>query len=338
MSKMAGPAVSGKNSLNAADSASAGKKITNVLSSYVIYLILVVMIVAISALSGGRFLGFRNIMNVLRQVTITGTLAVGMTLVLITGGIDLSVGAVMAFAGVIAADLAHADSGVPVVVPIVVGILIGLAFGAASGALISFLNAPPFIVTLGMTSIARGCAYIYTQGSPIINLSDSFEFIGQGTVAGIPFPVFIFIAVIVLFAYILHFTKLGRYIFATGNNEAAAIASGVKTKLVKMFVYCACSALAGYAGLLLASRTSSAVPNAASGYELDAIAAAVIGGTSTAGGVGSMYGTIVGILILGILSNGLDLLNVSSYIQQVVKGIVIIMAVLLDVMNKKRNN
>lgn len=318
--------------------ASKGRSVTNVLSAYMIYLILAIMIVAISVLSGGSFLRFRNIMNVLRQVTITGTLAVGMTLVLITGGIDLSVGAVMAFAGVISADLAHAESGIPLFVPILVGVLIGLLFGAASGALISFLNAPPFIVTLGMTSIARGCAYIYTQGSPIIDLSDGFEFIGQGTVGGVPFPVFIFIGFIILFAYILHFTKLGRYIFATGNNEAAAIASGVKTKLVKMFVYCACSALAGYAGLLLASRTNSAVPNAANGYELDAIASAVIGGTSTAGGVGSMYGTIVGILILGILSNGLDLLNVSSYIQQVVKGVVIILAVLLDVMNKKRSN
>lgn len=315
---------------------SAGR-LASSLSSYMIYIILAVMVILISILSQGRFLGFMNIMNVLRQVTITGTLAIGMTLVLITGGIDLSVGAVMAFAGVIGADLAHIDAGIPLIVPILVALAIGLAFGAANGFLISYVKAPAFIVTLGMTSIARGLAYIYTQGSPIINLSDSFKFIGQGNIGGVPFPVFIFLLIIVLFTYILHFTKLGRYIFAAGNNEAAAVASGVNTKNVKMFVYCACGCLAGYGGILLASRTSSAVPNAASGYELDAIAAAVIGGTSTAGGVGSMYGTVVGILILGILSNGLDLLNVSSYIQQVVKGIVIIAAVLLDVANKRNN-
>lgn len=312
-------------------------KVSAVLSSYMIYLVLVIMIVAISALSGGRFLKITNILNVLRQVTITGTLAIGMTLVLITGGIDLSVGAVMAIAGVVSADLAHVDGGLPLIVSIVVGIGIGLLFGAISGWLVAWLNAPAFIVTLGMTSIARGIAYIYTQGSPIINLSDSFLFIGKGTVLGIPFPVYLFVAFVLINVYILHFSKLGRYIYAIGNNENAAIASGVKTKIVKLFVYCNCGALAGFTGLLLASRTSSAVPNAASGYELDAIAAAVIGGTSTAGGVGSMFGTVVGILILGILSNGLDLLNVSSYIQQVVKGVVIIAAVLLDVMNKKNS-
>ena len=313
------------------------RRVTNVFSSYMIYIVLILLIVIISVMSQGNFLRFSNIMNVLRQVTITGTLAIGMTLVLITGGIDLSVGAVMALAGCVGANMAHADSGVPLIVPLLIGLVIGLAFGVASGMLIAYLDAPAFIVTLGMTSVARGLAYIYTQGSPIINLSEEFEFIGQGTVGGVPFPVFVFLGIIVLFVVILHLTKTGRYIFATGNNEAAAIASGVKTRRVKLLVYCTLGLLSGYAGLLLASRTSSAVPNAASGYELDAIASAVIGGTSTAGGIGTMYGTVVGILILGILSNGLDLLNVSSYIQQVIKGIVIIAAVLLDVMNKNRN-
>lgn len=322
---------------NLKSGASSQPKAANILSSYMIYIVLVLMIVAISILSQGNFLRFSNIMNVFRQVTITGTLAIGMTLVLITGGIDLSVGAVMALAGVVGSDMAHADSGVPLIVPILIGLAIGLIFGLANGSLIAYLDAPAFIVTLGMTSIARGIAYIYTQGSPIIDLSDEFKFIGQGSIGEVPFPVFIFLGIIVLFVIILHMTKMGRYILATGNNEAAAVASGVKVKRVKLFVYCVLGLLSGYAGLLLSSRTSSAVPNAASGYELDAIAAAVIGGTSTAGGVGTMYGTVVGILILGILSNGLDLLNVSSYIQQVVKGIVIIAAVLLDVINKKRN-
>lgn len=312
-------------------------KISAIFSSYMIYFVLIIMVIAISILSGGKFLKITNILNVLRQVTITGTLAIGMTLVLITGGIDLSVGSVMAIAGVVAADLAHIDGSLPLSISIIVGVGIGLLFGAVNGFLIAYINAPAFIVTLGMQSVSRGIAYIYTQGSPIINLSDKFLFIGKGMVFGIPFPVYIFVIFIIFNIYILHYSKLGRYIYAIGNNEAAAIASGVKTKLVKLFVYCNCGALAGFTGLLLASRTSSAVPNAATGYELDAIAAAVIGGTSTAGGIGSMYGTTVGILILGILSNGLDLLNVSSYIQQVVKGLVIIAAVLLDVMNKKKS-
>ena len=309
--------------------------VSKIMSSFMIYIVLALLILAVCVMSGGRFLAVTNILNVLRQVTITGTLAIGMTGVLITGGIDLSVGSVMAIAGVLAADMAHTASGTPVIVAVLVGLLVGLAFGSLNGVLIAYLKAPAFIVTLGVQSIARGLAYIYTQGSPVIDLSDSYKFIGQGEILGIPFPVYVFIAIVAVEIFILHFTKLGRYIFATGNNESAAIASGVRTKNVKMFVYCSCGVLAGFAGLLLASRTSSAVPNAASGYELDAIAAAVIGGTSTAGGSGSVYGTVVGILILGILSNGLDILNVSSYIQQVVKGIVIIAAVLLDVMNKK---
>lgn len=310
-------------------------RMSRINSTFMIYIALVLLIVIVSVLSQGRFLAPKNILNVLRQVTITGTLAIGMTSVLVTGGIDLSVGSVMAIAGVISANIAHSYSNTPLAVSIFVALLIGLAFGALNGFLIAYLKAPAFIVTLGVQSIARGFAYIYTNGSPIIDLSVWFKFIGQGSIFGIPFPVYVFVVIILLAIYILHFTKLGRYIFATGNNEEAAIASGVRTKRVKMFVYCSCGLLAGFAGLLLASRTSSAVPNAAEGYELDAIASAVIGGTSTAGGTGSIYGTVVGILILGILSNGLDILNVSSYIQEVVKGIVIIAAVLLDVMNKK---
>lgn len=311
--------------------------VSEIFSSYMIYFVLVIMIIAIELLSQGKFLKITNVLNVLRQVTITGTLAIGMTAVLITGGIDLSVGSVMAIAGVVSADLAHVDGNIPLVVSVLASVGIGLAFGVINGWLIACVKAPAFIVTLGMQSVARGLAYIYTKGSPIIDLSESFKFIGKGSIGAIPFPVIIFAVFVIFNAFILHFSKLGRYIFAIGNNEEAAIASGVNTKAVKVYVYAVCGILAGFTGLLLSARTSSAVPNAASGYELDAIASAVIGGTSTAGGVGSIYGTVVGILILGILSNGLDLLNVSSYIQQLVKGIVIIVAVVIDVVNKNHN-
>lgn len=309
--------------------------IKSILSSCMIYLVLVVMIIMISIASGGRFLNINNILNVLRQVTITGTLAIGMTAVLVTGGIDLSVGSVMAIAGCVATDYAHSYSAVPFPAALLIGIGIGILFGFLNGVLIAYVKAPPFIVTLGVQSISRGIAYIYTKGSPITDLSEAYLFIGKGSIAGIPFPVFLFAAIILFNVYMLHFTKTGRYIYAIGNNEAAAIASGVNTKRNKLLVYINCGLLSGFAGILLASRTSSAVPNAAAGYELDAIAAAVIGGTSTAGGVGTVYGTAVGILILGVLTNGLDLLNVSSYIQQVVKGIVIITAVVMDVVNKR---
>lgn len=302
-----------------------------------IYFVLAILIIAISILSGGKFLATTNVLNVLRQITIVGTLTIAMAPVLITGGIDLSVGAVIAIAGAVAANMAHTEGALPIVIVLVIGLGIGLIFGAMNGSLVAYVGAPAFIVTLGIQSIARGCAYLYTQGSPIVDLNGAFLFIGKGEVLGIPFPVFIFVLLIALTAYILHFSKLGRYIYAVGNNEAAAIASGVNTKKVKMFVYCYCGLLSGYAGMLLASRTSSAVPNAASGYELDAIAGAVIGGVSTSGGVGTIYGAVVGTLILGILSNGLDLLNVSSYIQQVVKGIVIIAAVVMDMVIRNGN-
>uniref|UniRef100_UPI00359C4FFB ABC transporter permease n=1 Tax=Faecalicatena contorta TaxID=39482 RepID=UPI00359C4FFB len=311
--------------------------VNKILNTYGIFLVLAVMCIVISILSDGRFLAYRNIVNVFRQVSITGILAIGATLILITGGIDLSVGSVLALAGVIAADMAHPESGFPLAAVFLTAVVIGLAAGAVNGSLVAYAGAPPFIVTLGMTTAARGMALLYAKGQPIVDFKKSFNFIGQGSLLGIPVPVWILILITAVSGVILHSTKLGRYIFAVGGNEDAARASGISVKHVKFFVYLYMGALCGIVGLILSARTNTGAPNAGAGYELDAIAAAVIGGTSISGGKGHIAGTVIGMLILGVLSNGLDILNISTYIQQIVKGIVIVLAVLMDIVQTKRN-
>ena len=311
--------------------------VNKILNTYGIFLVLAVMCIVISILSDGRFLAYRNIVNVFRQVSITGILAIGATLILITGGIDLSVGSVLALAGVIAADMAHPESGFPLAAVFLTAVVIGLAAGAVNGSLVAYAGAPPFIVTLGMTTAARGMALLYAKGQPIVDFKKSFNFIGQGSLLGIPVPVWILILITAVSGVILNSTKLGRYIFAVGGNEDAARASGISVKHVKFFVYLYMGALCGIVGLILSARTNTGAPNAGAGYELDAIAAAVIGGTSISGGKGHIAGTVIGMLILGVLSNGLDILNISTYIQQIVKGIVIVLAVLMDIVQTKRN-
>ncbi len=252
-----------------------------------------------------------------------------MTFVIITGGIDLSVGSLVALSAVVATSFAH-PGAYPLVVPLLLGLMAGLVCGLANGALIAKWRLAPFIVTLGMMTAARGAALVYTGGRPVINLSDSYNWIGGGYLLGIPLPVVIFAVVVLLGIFILHYTRFGRYVFAVGGNEMAAMISGIKTGKVLIWVYTLTGGLAGVAGIVLSSRVMSASPAMGQGYELDAIAAVVIGGTSLMGGVGSIAGSIVGALIIGVMNNGLDMLNVSSYWQQVVKGAIIVIAVLLD--------
>jgi ribose/xylose/arabinose/galactoside ABC-type transport system permease subunit len=213
---------------------------------------------------------------------------------------------------------------------VALGILVGLACGTVNGVLIAKKRLAPFIVTLGMMTVARGLALVYTSGRPVINLSDSYNEIGGGSIGPIPFPALIFFGVVLLGAFVLHFTRFGRYVFAVGGNELAAKVSGVNTDRVLIGVYALAGALAGVAGIILSSRIMSGPPATGQGSELDAIAAVVIGGTSLSGGIGSIANTIVGVLIIGVMNNGLDLLNVPSYWQQVVKGLIIVLAVLLD--------
>ncbi len=284
-----------------------------------------------------QFLTVSNLTIIVTQVSINALLAFGVTFVIITGGIDLSLGSIVAVTGVTSAMLAHPDSN-PVLIPIVMGLLAGLLMGVFNGFIITKSKIAPFIVTLGTMTIGRGLALILSDGRPVSNLSDSFNYLGSGTIFGIPILILIFILVFALCSIILSKTILGRYIYAIGGNEQAARASGINIDRVKLSVYSISGLLAGLAGILLASRITTGQPNAGAGFELDAIAAVVIGGTSTAGGRGTMSGTLIGVLLIGVINNGLDLLNVTSYYQQVVMGIIIIGAVIIDSLNQKSNS
>lgn len=309
---------------------------TAFLTKYGIYFILLTMIVILSFLSS-NFFTLNNLLNILRQVSISGIIAMGMTIILLTGGIDLSVGSLMALAGVIAATFAHPEPHHNVILVILLALVVGAVCGIVNGIIVAFMRVNPFIVTMGMMTIARGLTLLYTDGRPITDFSDDFQFIGRGSIGVVSMPIIFFAAVCIISALIVHSSVLGRHIYAVGGNEQAAKVSGINTTKVKLFVYMYSGIMCGLAGILLASRTNAAAPNAAEGYELDAIAAGVIGGTSTSGGRGGIYGTIVGALIMVVLSNGLDILNVSSYIQQIVKGAIIIGAVCLDQTSKDRN-
>ncbi len=316
------------------ESKSPGALIKELMSRYGIYLVFLFMIIILAGLTES-FFTMKNALNVLRQASIFGILSVGMTLVIITGGIDLSIGSILAVSGVVATMLAHPDPKYPTILIVIVGISVGGAAGLINGFLAGYSKVTPFIVTLGMMTAARGFALIVSKGRGIINLSKDFQTLGQGVVLGIPIPIFFFAGIVLIGYLILHKTRIGRYIFAVGGNEVAATVSGINVARIKLFVYLFMGMLCGFSGVLLASRTNAGVPNAGGGYELNAIAAVVIGGTGLSGGKGTILGSVVGTLILCVLTNGLDILNVSSYIQQILIGVIIIGSVWLDQINSK---
>lgn len=280
------------------------------------------------------FLTSSNFLNVFQQISINFVVAVGMTFVIISGGIDLSVGSNIALSGLLMGILMK-NYNVPVFVTILVCILFSGVIGLINGMLISFLDLPPFIATLGTMSIVRGAAYTVTAGQPIYTFPTGFTAI-SGRVAGIPlWSTLIMLAVIALGWYILKYTRIGRFTYAVGGNESCAKLSGINLKKVKCFVYVVSGLCCGVAALLLSSRLDSAVPTNADGQEMDAIAAVVIGGTSMSGGEGSMIGTLIGILIIGIIANGLNLLGVAQGPQKMVKGLIIVVAVIIDVIRRK---
>ncbi|BBB47235.1 ABC transporter permease [Pelolinea submarina] len=294
------------------------------------FLILAVLVI----LSPNSFARPTNLINILKQASINGILATGMMFVIISGGIDLSVGSTVALAGVIAATYAHPGE-YPLVVPIALSMLVGLAAGIANGLIVAFGNIPPFIVSLGSMTIIRGLALIASNGQPVFNVTKAFENIAGGFVLQyIPHLVIFFLSVTAISAFVLTRTVFGRRVYAVGGNEATAKVSGINVNMIKIGVYSISGFLAGLAGLLLASRIVSGNPTAGQSYELDAIAAAVIGGVSMTGGAGKWYGTVIGALIIAVIGNGLDILNVSSHFQLIIKGTIIIVAVLLDVKGK----
>lgn len=289
----------------------------------------------IFALGSERFLLVDNLLNIALQTSMIAIVAIGMTFTILTAGIDLSVGSVMALAGALAAGLA-AKQGLATPVAIILALAAGGGIGAINGLLIVRGGVPPFVATLAMLAVARGATLVYTQGRPIAGLDESFIWLGNGKVLGLPVPVLIMLVLTAVAYFILRHTRFGLHVYATGGNPETTRLAGVSTDRVTLMVYVISGLCAALAGILLTARLWSAQPNAATGWELDAIAAPVLGGTSLFGGVGSVGGTVVGAFIIGVLSNGLNLLGISSYYQQVIKGIVFILAVMLDLFTKRR--
>lgn len=294
-----------------------------------------ILLCTIMALSQPAFLTVPNITNILKQISINGILAVGMTLVLISGGIDLPVGSIVAVACVASAYFAGADSSYPLIVPFVVAIAVGGLLGAINGAGIAYFGFAPFIMTLAMLTMARGLVLLITNARPIFNLTRPFINVSNTFFLGLPNLIWYFLIVLVICHILLRKTIFGKWTYAVGGNEAATRLSGVNVKRVKFILYSICGALAGLAGLLLASRITSGNPRVGDGYELDAIAAAVIGGVSMTGGSGTIIGTLIGVLILGVIQNGFDILGLSTFYQQIMKGVIILCAVLVDIRAKK---
>jgi ribose transport system permease protein len=281
-----------------------------------------------------EFLTTGNLSILVKHVAINAILAIGMTFVILSGGIDLSVGSVLALAGVVMATLLQEGWGV--LPAIAAGLAIGFGFGALNGVAIAWGRLPPFIATLGMMSIARGCALLFTEGRPVSGFEPTFRSLATARLLGIPAPVVITAAVYLAARFVLSSTRFGRYVYAMGGNEEATRLSGVNVRMHKTLVYGVSGLTSAVAAVLLTARLNSAQPIAGIMYELDAIAATVIGGTSLSGGEGGVGGTLIGALIMGVLRNGLNLLGVSSFLQQVVIGLVIVFAVLLDTVLKSR--
>ncbi len=309
-----------------------------------------VLLVIFFSVTNEFFFTSNNIMTVGLQTSTIALIGIGATCVILTGGIDLSTGSVVALSGVAAAMIVNA--GVPVPLGMVLGILVGGICGLVNGILVTQMKLPPFIATLGMMMVARGLALYVTNAAPVSGMPESFAALGNGALfkiieegpnglpkvvfAGIPYPVIIMIFITVLFTFALTKLKVGRYIYAIGSNEEAARLSGIKTNVVKIYAYVASGLLSGLTGVILASRLVTAQPNGGVAYELDAIASAVVGGTSLMGGVGTIPGTLIGSFIIGVLRNGLNMNGVSSFVQMIVIGLVIIVAVSLDQLRQSK--
>ncbi|MFO1073270.1 MAG: ribose ABC transporter permease [Geminicoccaceae bacterium] len=291
-------------------------------------LMVLAALVLLMALIAPNFNRVDNLLNIARAISVNAILAAGLTFVILTGGIDLSVGSIVAVAGVVAVVLAIA--GLPAPLAVLAGMLVGAACGLVNGALTAYLALAPFIVTLGTMTFLRGLAYTITAGQPIVSSSLNFKDIGNGYLMGIPVPVIVMAIVYLVAWFLLERTRYGRHVYAVGGNAQAARLAGVRVDRITTSVYVLAGACAGLAGVIFAARVISAQPTAGTGYELDAIAAVVLGGTSLAGGRGRIVGTLVGSVILGVLGTGLILLNVPFFTQLLIKGVVIILAVAID--------
>lgn len=303
------------------------KKLINQINIYRSVLILLVICVFATILSPS-FLSVTNLFNVFKQITVAGIVGCGMTFVILTGGIDLSVGSILGLSGVLASGVLASTGNTAAAVA--VSLIVGVACGAVNGFFVSVCGIPSFISTLGMMTLLRGVILVYTKGSPIPIKVDSYKFFGKGSIAGIPVPVIILIVVFLLAHYILTQTTYGRSVYAVGGNREAARLSGIRVKTSEFLVYTLNGLMCGMAGLILTARLGSAQSTSGTGIEMDAIAAVILGGTSLSGGVGFVLPTVVGAMIMGIIDNILTLMNVNPHATNIVKGAVILIAVLVD--------
>lgn len=304
-------------------------RIKQLISQYSILLILIIMVLVLSIIEP-RFLRPMNLLNIVRQITLIAIIGFGVTMIIITTGIDLSSGSVIGLAGIVTAVLAQQSLDLPLIVVILGGLIVGALAGLINGILVAHAKLPAFIATLGMMITARGLVYIVCKGHPVILLTPEFNAIGTASFMGIPVMIYVLFACMGLSYFILRHMKTGKCIYAIGGNQQAAVVSGINVKKNLLFVYIYGSMMAAVSGILLTARLSSGQPLSGEGYELDAIAGVVIGGTSLSGGIGTIQGTLIGALIIGVLNNGMDLLHVPAYYQQVMKGLIIVGAVLLD--------
>jgi inositol transport system permease protein len=298
-----------------------------------IFFILIAIFIVCSIFVDG-FFSQANLANVFRQIAVTTILALGATFVIILGHINVAYGSMIALTGCVAATVMVSSNSLTLA--ILTALLLGLFIGCVNGLVITKFGIPAFIMTLAVTTVARGSALLLTKGTPITGMGERFLIIGQGNIGAIPVSVLILIVLFVITWILLNKTSFGRYIFATGGNENAAIASGIKTKLVIIKAFILDGLLTAIAGVVLMSRINSGQPAAGVSYEFDAITAVVVGGTSLSGGAGSLVGTIIGAVIVGIINNVQNLLSVNTYWQQIVKGLIILFAVILDVISKRR--
>lgn len=303
------------------------KKLINQINIYRSVLILLVICIFATILSPS-FLSVTNLFNVFKQITVAGVVGCGMTFVILTGGIDLSVGSILGLSGVLAAGVLESTGNTAFAIAL--ALAVGILCGAVNGFFVSFCEIPPFISTLGMMTLLRGCVLVYTKGSPISIKSDAYKFFGKGAIAGIPVPVIILILLFLLAHYILTQTSFGRSVYAFGGNREAARLSGISTRFTEWMVYTINGLMCGIAGVILTARLGSAQSTSGTGIEMDAIAAVILGGTSLSGGVGFVLPTVVGAMIMGIIDNILTLMNVNPHATNIVKGAVILIAVLVD--------
>lgn len=301
--------------------------------------ILIILLIMVIGLSVGTdtFLTYRNLINVLRQITFYAMIGFGEMAIIITGGFDMSAGSIVGLTSVLTAMVAQ-NASTPVIVIFLVAAMIGLAVGMFNGGMVAYVGVPPFIATMGSQIICRGLALLIADGRPINGLSDSFVWLGAGSIGLLPIPVIFMIISAIITWYLMKYTKTGRHIYAVGGNAQAALVSGIKTKRIKLFVFMFEGVLCAIAGMVLTARVSSGQPSLGEGFEMDAIAGAVIGGVSLSGGVGTIYGVVCGALVIGVLNNGMDLLNINGYWQQIAQGALIVLAVTLDILRQKTSS